>query len=551
MDFGNAERMEELGQLLGSAGVLLAGTPHAGGMGYEPLFDLVRDRFAAIRMLGAAPFAGWSVVDFGASGEPAVTVDGSLIEETPPPSYYLALCAPEPEELDAYALIQVPGLDADDTSEETSADGGDDLTDALLDARRHSEELEGSLAVRLGELEALRVQLTEAVGDDGRAERLGRQTIPAPREEISAVEADAPVERAAGGGEEYERLERALRDRGRELLDAQQELERRASLVRDLAEQVQEQREASAAAAPSASESHPALDEAMSRATEAEAHRAEAEFRVDELRGQLAHHEEHGDGVGTQMAGLEGTVRGLRARVAELDELYGQARARLELAEDDRTRESTRSADLERDLAEAREQVELEMVRARGAAAEVAESEGGRAEVLGEELEGVKRGFELRISELTQDKSQAVAALEGLQVQVAQLGGQLAGTQARLADREAAFALQTAPAPQEGVPTSDPTSDPETEARVAELEEQLAQARQTTAQTQEELASAAADRDRLEGELAQQSERAAETEGLRARMDELDRGLDAQSEQAAAADTLRERGDGARGGPGG
>src|SRR5690606_17004656 len=67
-------------------------------------------RFDWVRMVGQAPFAGWSVVDYApASAELEVTFDGSLLggsgEE---PARHVALCAAREVVLDPYAIVQVP-----------------------------------------------------------------------------------------------------------------------------------------------------------------------------------------------------------------------------------------------------------------------------------------------------------------------------------------------------------------------------------------------------------------------------------------------------------
>ncbi|HJL16648.1 MAG TPA: hypothetical protein RMH99_13380, partial [Sandaracinaceae bacterium LLY-WYZ-13_1] len=109
--------------------------------------------------------------------------------------------------------------------------------------------------------------------------------------------------------------------------------------------------------------------EAVERAVTAEADKAELAFKLDEVRGALAVAERSADQRLEELSRLEaalrGTVRGLNARLAEVTELYQLAQARLALSEDDRRGLEATNHELTRELAEAREQLELEMARAR------------------------------------------------------------------------------------------------------------------------------------------------------------------------------------------
>src|SRR5262249_20176612 len=97
-------------------GVLVCGSvdPSAAGappntLSYERFFDLLITSFAAVRMIGQAPFRAWSIVDF-APRETELTFDGSLCEGAGQgPVRYLAICAAQDVILDAYAVIQIPG----------------------------------------------------------------------------------------------------------------------------------------------------------------------------------------------------------------------------------------------------------------------------------------------------------------------------------------------------------------------------------------------------------------------------------------------------------
>jgi len=207
-------------------------------------------------------------------------------------------------------------------------------------------------------------------------------------------------------------------------------------------------------------------------------------------------------------AALRGTVRGLNARLAEVTELYQLAQARLQLLEDDRLAAREQAQGLERELAEARDRLELEIARQSttrsvqgvsdtlrpmgeavtivatpGSAEQAALREGqlmgalmrcqeeatqlaverqqalaaaeeaaaARLELV-EQVDGMRRGFELRLAEMGAELDAAgaeaeralvrsgelAARLESMERAEARLRGELKGTQLRLADREQA-----------------------------------------------------------------------------------------------------------------
>ena len=59
------ERIAEMSEWLTARGVLVVGAEEReDGIGYEGLYELLSRRFDQVRMLGQAPFAGWTLVDF-------------------------------------------------------------------------------------------------------------------------------------------------------------------------------------------------------------------------------------------------------------------------------------------------------------------------------------------------------------------------------------------------------------------------------------------------------------------------------------------------------
>lgn len=134
-------------------------------LGYYDLFDAISLQFPEVRMLGQAPFVGYSIVDF-AESEPEVSVDTSLLEEPEVPEWYLVIASDRPVDVDAYALIELPVADvarlgaAPQEPVTVPRPGPSDSEVALTEARTR-------ISVLLTENETLR----DAVRERAQAER--------------------------------------------------------------------------------------------------------------------------------------------------------------------------------------------------------------------------------------------------------------------------------------------------------------------------------------------------------------------------------------------
>jgi len=411
-------QIDQVSAWLADGGVLVAATAGTErGLSYEGLFDLLQVNFDSVRMVGQAPFRGFSLVDFAPPGDLGVTFDGSLLDGAGEQAQrFLALCGDDDVVLDAYAVVQIPSstssaAPAPKTPRDTASQDGRvsqlnervrEQQDALDAANVHAEELER-------ELDSLRGSLTSAKSDTAAAVRRAEQAskslaeLEAARrslqgklkEQREAAQKRSAAPSSSGGASEaeYTRLEARLRESGQQLTELQSELARRGVLVRDLIEELAEASALSAdgpvsvapesagpeavdAEAPglmstlawSQDELQTALQEQVAasadRAVAAEADKAALEFTLDEVRSELALAEEKREEERRLEAALRGTVRGLNARLAEVTELYQQAQARLALAVDDGHSASEHNKQMERNLAEAREQLEIQLSRA-------------------------------------------------------------------------------------------------------------------------------------------------------------------------------------------
>jgi SAM-dependent methyltransferase len=175
-----------------------SGTGAARAPGYYELFDLVSLQFARVRMIGQAPFVGYTIADFAPAGEPEVSVDTSLVAASEEPEHFIAVASDRPVPLDAYAVVALPWEEvaaaAADPEDLAHAEARAALLEgqvetlkqreARLDAAasRAAEEREAS-AARLADLDAelvrreARLKETEARAGDShvRAERLANQ----------------------------------------------------------------------------------------------------------------------------------------------------------------------------------------------------------------------------------------------------------------------------------------------------------------------------------------------------------------------------------------
>lgn len=363
--------------------------PEVGGLGELPegAYDLVvvpdvrvlgesvvepLDRLARVLGPEGALVAGWP------GGDPAA-MRGWATEVLEPRFGTVRLVGQAPFE--GHALADLGSSSADLVVDGTLVEGDEPPQRLLALCVRGTSELESYAVVR---------HPRGAASDGGREE------------------GGEPVAEDAEDGE-VERLEAALAERGRRVRELEAEAERRGTLVRDLVEEVGAGRARAVAPASGG-------DAALDRALEAEAARAEAQFRIDELEARLAEMDAQAQAL--REANLAGTVRGLQSRVAEQEELRELAEGQLELVRMDLQAAAERELRYERELAELREQLELELIRSRGA-------------------EFARRDHDERLVEAERHTARRLASLEA----------ECSGLRARLADRERALKELHAAAP--------------------------------------------------------------------------------------------------------
>ncbi|MFW6051342.1 MAG: hypothetical protein ACODAU_09220 [Myxococcota bacterium] len=333
--------------------------------------------------------------------------------------------------------------------------------------------------------------------------------------------AAAPEPGAAGGDdEELGRFEAALAERARRVRELEAEVERRGQLVRDLIEELRGVRPSGDRESPTPEAGdvpQAGAEAAVQRAVEAEAARAEALFRIDELEARLAEVGEEARSL--RDANLEGTIRGLRSRVAELEELRGLAEGRLELTRMDLSAASERERQLERQLGELRDQFELELIRARGA--------------------------EFALRERTE---RAVQTERELTRRLDSVRGENAGLRARLKEREDALeALRAAATPSQDGRLKEVEAErdrlrgelaelrEEREGLVTRLQHDLAQEEEARRRLEEQQARLREENERLRSATVDASSAVDERDALARRVADLERALAEDREALRAA----------------
>ena len=352
------DRIDDLSRIVGAEGlVVIAHGPFDGSAHYEAAFASLSERFDVVHVVGRAEVAAHVFAALDAEG--GVVVDGSLLEDAPPAYGYVFFCANVELDLDGYAVIQTKSGATVSPESEAPAP-----TEALEALSEHCESLEAELDAARRKLAALgkAVESERAERDDARG------ALRKLEKELAALKAaEAKIEdKGSRYAEELRTLERHLEERAERVRELEAEVDRRGALVRELIENGGEQ----------AGKTDDAALEALSRRVqEAEAARVDASLLVDELRGRLAELSTEGDVARrAREARIEGQERGLRARVAELEEILGPTSARLALAEADLLAAAEDKRRLEAQIEHVREDLELAQIQARGRAPSDAES---------------------------------------------------------------------------------------------------------------------------------------------------------------------------------
>lgn len=423
--------------------------PAAAPLGYYELYDLVSLQFAKVRMIGQAPFVGYTVADFTLRGDPEVSVDTSLLAASEEPEHFIALASERPVSLDAYAVIGLPWSDVADAV----APGG--ATPSARSAERLAlAEAEARVTLLTGELEALRERVAEK-------EREAETRVPV------AAALSARVAELEG---EVQSRDTKLKETEARAGDNHVRAERLTNQIRDLEEELRRQRDR-------ATKLSKLLDDEKKA-------RTKAEVELGMIRGTTGS-KERIDALTTELAAAQ-------ARLADLD---------LELAETRRRPAAPpppppSDAKLLARIAELEQQVNVARSEASAAAAQrdtaldraqKAEARADRVPALTAQLEAAEREkaeLAARAQGTTSEVGELTRKLLAERERAASAGKIAAESARRLAEAE----KQAAEAGERAAKLAREVAD--VEAKLAAAEAQLAEEDRRAAELSAELAAA-------------------------------------------------------------
>lgn len=353
----------------------------ASALGYYELFDAISLQFPEVKMLGQAPFVGYSIVDFSET-DPDVSVDTSLLEEPEAPEWYVVVASDRRVDVDPYALVEIPLAEVARFGAQdpvtlpripVPSSGPSDFEVALTEARTR-------ISVLVTENETLREQQKDRV-----------------RLERAAAEAAART----------------------------QELERELAAAKSRASELAMDLEAQAT---------------RNEEQDATVERLEAELDVERRDREARHADaERATLVEQQLAGARRRIAELEAQVAALEpptlRSKEQQQARFAALEAQRDEIAAREQQLLVRVGELEKRARELEERAREA-----ESKAQRLDARRRELEDQARDHERGLSAARRDASEAQARLSELQTSAGAASVELAVERERLAEERARVA---------------------------------------------------------------------------------------------------------------
>jgi hypothetical protein len=354
---------------------------------YYELYDLVSLQFPVVKMIGQAPFVGYTVADFAAGADLEVSVDTSLLETTEEPEWFIAIASEKKVSVDSFVVVEMSLGDV------RAAAG------ASAHKAHSSPEDKAALVEALSRIAVLTAEL-EAQHE--------RRREDARQAEVRAAGAGVATERIA----ELEAQIMKLRDVDARAGDAHVRAERLTHQIRDMDEELRRQRDRATKLAKQ-------LDDEKKARTKAEVElglargRAEmpgAKERIEQLTAELS--EARG-----RVVELAVDLEAARARAAELDASSGSSRTRVgdlqeRIADLEAALKETdpaiasRIAELEAAIARAESQRSASARRVESLEAALADAIRGRDDLVTKNI-----ALEKRCAELTADRDAAGSSL--------------------------------------------------------------------------------------------------------------------------------------------
>ena len=230
------DALRKLRRLVGTTGVAVVASSNAeaprrlldkpsvdkpSSINYYGLYDLVSLQFPVVRMLGQAPFVGYTLADFGASGELEVSVDTSLLDVTEEPEIFIAVASERKVSLDPFVVVEL----------------------ALADVRKATGTSDSVVDTAAVEERAKEVAARGAREAEQRA-ALEEQTARAAQSAARVVELEEKIEKLrdveSRAGDTHVRAERLTH----QIRDLEEELRRQRDRATKLAKQLDDEKKA-------------------------------------------------------------------------------------------------------------------------------------------------------------------------------------------------------------------------------------------------------------------------------------------------------------------
>jgi chromosome segregation ATPase/SAM-dependent methyltransferase len=399
------------------------GAANAPPPSYYELYDLISLQFSVVRMLGQAPFVGYTVADFAPEGEPGIAVDTSLLEATEQPEWFIAIGSERAIDLEAYAVVQIP-LDAIALPSSGVRDSAGYVEDRLA-----LTEAQARLALVTAELEELRARHRSELRDaDARAQATSAMSARIVELETELAARDARLKETQGrAGDAHVRAERLTH----QIVDMDEEIRRQRDRATKLTKQLDDEKKARTKADMELAmiRNRPELAGAKDRIQEISTDLEAARARIAELESQHAALSAQRAPSAPAPPSAQAPDPAITARLTELEAALAGARSALA--------EITHERDHARRRADAIEPLEAALARERAAAAEQrAELEKRcvaletRASILEERCTFLEeRGAKLqaRAAELEQREAELRSRAAEIDAQREEMGAALAG----------------------------------------------------------------------------------------------------------------------------
>lgn len=415
------DALRKMRRLVGSAGVAVIASTNADAprrlldkphtdkptTDYYGLYDLVSLQFPVVRMLGQAPFVGYTLADFGASGELEVSVDTSLLSVTEEPEVFIAIASERKVSLDPFVVVEVALADvrkAAVPSASQSAAQSTGQSSVVVDTAAIAEALAKESAASAAREAEHRAALEE-------------QTARAAKAEANMVDLEQKLEK--------------LRDLESRMGDTHVRAERLTHQIRDLEEELRKQRDRGTKLAKQ-------LDDEKKARTKAEVELglSRGPKDVPGTKERIEQLTQEALMVRSRAMELEGELAAAEIGLNDLVSERAELRERVTTLEQRLAKAETKAPDPK--LVEKVQKLEAELERMRAEKIEAGKRDKAEAEALAplkqerDRLAETNATLEKRVNEFGAERDAISADLEALEGRLRERGQRIATLEAEL-----------------------------------------------------------------------------------------------------------------------